>query len=582
MTHVNSLASNSFPNYLLAPSEETRAKRPLTWAPALLLFACLVPRLAVVPLVDTICADGVFYIQLAKGYEHGDSGAGLGTLGLNVYPLVLATVHSLGLDWNLAGKLWGVTAGSLTVLPIFGWIRRQFDDRVAIWACLLYAIHPKLISWSPELVRDSTFWLCLAMTTYAGWRALTELSFRWSLVLGLCFTLGVLTRFEGWFLAAPLSIWGFARLRALDRGRWRLVGLGVSSALVIPAVVVFANLTLLRSAPNWEFGGFERFRYVGSWLGLKIPEKVTPAPGSPPDSAPVANVVAANAAPESRTSSPAIDLRPPTGPNPRRMPLLLTAFVYFNALRRGFDPIHGLLMLLGVISWRRTWWRTDHLPMFVFALLTLAGIWIHLWHAQETSSRYALSMVILGTPFTALGFLQLTSHATALFSWFARSANSPIVTRGALFGGFAVLGLVVAASENRAPRRLDANLGRWLAAERGPRMLLLGSRHFPLVAYYADARFEPLPINGDGPYGAKMVAAMRPDAVVLSRRRTPAETASDVVAMAKSAGMIEIDSDDLPSNLDRNDLIVLLRPLSPPSVESLSDRPTHGDGEILR
>ena len=43
---------------------------------------------------------------------------------------------------------------SLTVLPLFGWTRRQFDDRLATIACLLYAVHPKLIEWSPELVRD--------------------------------------------------------------------------------------------------------------------------------------------------------------------------------------------------------------------------------------------------------------------------------------------------------------------------------------------------------------------------------------------------------------------------------------------
>src|SRR5207244_12435965 len=106
---------------------------------------------------DTLCRDGIFYIQLPEALERHDVQGGLGTLRLNTFPAVLAVLHHLGLNWQLAGECWGVAMSSLAVLPLFGWARRQFDDRLATIACLLYAVHPKLIEWSPELVRDPTF-----------------------------------------------------------------------------------------------------------------------------------------------------------------------------------------------------------------------------------------------------------------------------------------------------------------------------------------------------------------------------------------------------------------------------------------
>ena len=63
---------------------------------------------------------------------------------------------------------------SLTVLPLCGWVRRQFNDQTALLAGVLYAAHPVFIQWSPELIRDPTFWLLFMLTLYLLWRAVTE------------------------------------------------------------------------------------------------------------------------------------------------------------------------------------------------------------------------------------------------------------------------------------------------------------------------------------------------------------------------------------------------------------------------
>ena len=57
---------------------------------------------------------------------------------------------------------------SLTVVPLWGWLRRMFDDRLAVIACLVYALHGKLIAISPLIIRDSTFWFLLVLTLYCS------------------------------------------------------------------------------------------------------------------------------------------------------------------------------------------------------------------------------------------------------------------------------------------------------------------------------------------------------------------------------------------------------------------------------
>src|SRR5215469_9002514 len=94
---------------------------------ACLVVCCLVPRAAMGLKLDAVCNDAVFYVDLARHYEEGDVAAGLGRLGLNLYPPVLAALHQLGVSWEDAGKWWGVATAALAVLPLYGWIRRQFD-----------------------------------------------------------------------------------------------------------------------------------------------------------------------------------------------------------------------------------------------------------------------------------------------------------------------------------------------------------------------------------------------------------------------------------------------------------------------
>lgn len=89
---------------------------------------------------------------------------------LNIFPVVLLMLHRLGFDWQTAGEVWNVAMSTAAVLPLVGWIRRQFDQRVAYAAGFLYATHARLIERSPEVIRDPTFWFLFLLTIYCSSR----------------------------------------------------------------------------------------------------------------------------------------------------------------------------------------------------------------------------------------------------------------------------------------------------------------------------------------------------------------------------------------------------------------------------
>src|SRR5208282_5168338 len=141
----------------------------LPWRPGLLvllLLACLVPRAVAAWKWDILWGDSLRFRYASILLEQGDFEHGFAEFGLNVYTIILIPLRHLGIDWQIAGKWFGVLVASATVLPLWGWLRRMFDDRLAVIACLVYAFHGKLIAVSPLIIRDSTFWFLLTLVLY--------------------------------------------------------------------------------------------------------------------------------------------------------------------------------------------------------------------------------------------------------------------------------------------------------------------------------------------------------------------------------------------------------------------------------
>lgn len=521
---------------------------------AALVLLCLIPRAVAAWKIDTLCKDGVFYVQLASGYEQGDLEAGLGRLRLNTYPLILAGLHQCGLSWELAARLWGVAVSSLVVLPLFGWVRRQFDDRAAICACLLYAIHPKLIEWSPEAVRDPTFWLFWTCSLYAAWRAVTEVRLVWFLAAGAAITLALNTRFEGWFLYLPLGWWTAWRYCALTSGKGRLV-LGATLALAVcPLTLVAANVTFLSRLPRWEYGHFGRLEYVTLWCQSTVKELSWDRSAPQATGVPTAVIARSPAQPTPQQEVARSPAQSNIARN-TRMSAGKTAIVFLNTMRRGIGGIFGLCWIIGFLSHPRLWFRRDHLAMFLTAACIAGGIWVHLWYAQATSSRYFLSIVILASGCSAWGCLQAHDWLRQTATRVGLSPSRQRFAQAFCLLAIGALGVGEGLYTQYPGRERDAAVGKWLKNRLGAERRLATSGPMELVDHYAEAAARSLPCEAAP--ALEQLAEWRPGAVVLSRRALAPDELDRLVAGARDLGFSPVASAQMPAGYDWKDLVVL-------------------------
>ena len=333
------------------------------WLLVALVLLCLVPRVVMALRLPSVCPDGVVYIRAAQSIEAGNLRLGFTNMSLNVYPLILLLLHRTGMDWESAAAVWGVLISSLVVLPLWGWVRRQFDDSVALTACLLYAVHPKLIEWSPEAMRDPTFWFLFMLAIYWLWRAITGVSYRYFLAAGAAVTLASLTRHRGPVPADPVGAMDLLAVPGIGGRAAKLLLGGALCLAVFPALLLLVNV-------GWVCG------HAG-WTSLRT--------------APLLRRAAV--APARHGICPRRDRRRRGG---RIAHFGRMMWVFFPTMTRGLSPIFALLMFGGIWGWRKAWSRRDHQPLFLTGMVIVLGIWIQLWYDKIICPRYALPIVLMG------------------------------------------------------------------------------------------------------------------------------------------------------------------------------------------
>ncbi len=491
----------SYSNHLATPQPQ-RARLP--WRPAVvltLLMLTAAPRIVTAYRAETICPDGALYVRLAKAMEQGHLEQALAGLHLNTFPVVLAAGHwLLGWDWDLVGRWWGVLAATLAVWPMFAWVRRQFDDRIAVAACLLYAAHPKLIEWSPEVIRDPTYWLLFVGSLALLWRAVTEVRLHWFLLAGVTSTLCVLTRFEGLFLLIPLVLWTAMRWFALRESRGRLLVGALLCAGAFPALLLVVNIWLLSGHAQFEAFRAEPFDRAAKWFTALL--------GAAPGEA------------ESALSN--LDL----------------AWLFVDAMFRGITPLFLLLLFGGYFARRSVWDRSDHVPLFLVTIAVMAGVWIHIWFAHVGSSRYALTIVLLSTRCAGLGLLTASSWVSRML---VRNQEHPGRIAWIHAAAVALLlasGNFEALRHHDQQRELRAALGRWVQVTYGSDARVVCTEDIAyLIAHYNLAQPQGVVAGTDPQTLLYAINRVQPDVVALSRDRLPPEAIAAVEAHAQDWGL---------------------------------------------
>jgi 4-amino-4-deoxy-L-arabinose transferase-like glycosyltransferase len=530
-------AADEYPNYLAASRPERVRLRSARWLLLALLLACLIPRAVMALRIPSVCPDGVLYVRTAQAMEAGNWRSAFKTISPNSYPVILMLLHRTGLDWELAASLWGVTVSSLVVLPLWGWVRRQFDDRVALVTCLLYAVHPKFIEWSPEVMRDPTFWLVFVLAIYWIWRAVTEVHYGYFIAGGAALTLAVMTRIEGLFLLIPLSLWTFWRYRALETDRRKLLFGAALCVVAFPSLLVLANV-------GWLFGH-------SGFAALKL----SPLGRIQPWLASMTGHVSAG-----------------THPDVPAKPLTIgqMLWVFFPTMTRGLSPVYALLMFGGLLGWRRVWARRDHQPLFYVAVAVICGIWIQLWYDRTICPRYALPIVLMASPFAALGLLWLVQRSLWLVARLRLGVRGQRITVAAVATIVVGINLTDAMTSNGKyfeTRRMAADMGCWVRDRYSTPPRIVGPMGItPIVSFYAnDTPYQTFRWEAGDASILAMVNRSRAGVVLLQSAKQLTDERCDALATRlKEAGLEEVDRSALPTTC--NELSVLVRTKPSPRV----------------
>jgi hypothetical protein len=485
---------DAFPNRLTDPVPQSPRLVPIGKMLVLLLAIALLPRAVMAWRIPTICTDGTIYVAIAEQHSGGQLNSAE-VHSQNLYPLILSAVHGMGLSWETAGKAWGVLCGTLVILPLFGFVRRQFNDRVAAVACLIYAVHPELIEWSPELIRDQTFWLLFTTSLYCLWRATVEVSVPFHLAAAVAVFLCAFTRFEAIFLVIPWAIWSAVRWFYLESGRRRFVA---SWAMLFVTAVVAVGITGKGSDALGKLSDLRPLVRAQAWL--------------------------------TGTSEVAV-------PTTVRMTTTRHLRLFFKTVTRGMTELFGALILIGFVLHLRLFLRSDQLPLLLMSLAICGGIWIHLWYSDgEASSRYSLAIVIMGVRAAALCVMRLSNVLADLAA--RRSLGMRTTMMFAPLVVIIIVGLADAMHTNYDGRLAKAELGRWIQRTYGENSRLAGEDHqLPIVGFYARTGHCAYTPAADVDGWMRQLRATAPDVVLVPQRSFTPTNYRDLLDGARSLGL---------------------------------------------
>jgi hypothetical protein len=456
--------------------------RTIVFVLMLLTFAL---RIAAAAHLDVICSDGAYYIQCATALESGDLDTAFQyRSGRNIYlPFLLAAKIVVG-DFEMGGKFLGVIVATLTVLPLWGLFRRLFDDRIAAVACFLYGVHPSLIKWAVEPIRDPIYWLFFTLALYFLERARHSQALCWFVAASTLTALSVLTRTEGWLLLVPAMF--AAALPLLKPLRnWSATA---RSVFVIVAIPVLAFAVLLN--------------YTVRERDALLLNSVVEARQTDEVESIVHDVAIARSSTYSFSHG---SIHSPSK-------LLLR---YVEKLVKAYSPGIGLLCLIGLVRNRRILLAQAHFATAVMNILLLFAIGFYLWRHGEVNTRYYMPVLICSLPFAALQLLKLPSDLASFVKVFA---VRPRYT-------YAIASLLLMCSAINAVYRVPeaelvdmAELGRYLRAEYGDELVLASFGSSFTVSHYASPRKHVGLVEPPNDSTWHQLNSIRPDVIVLQGR----------------------------------------------------------------
>lgn len=500
----------------------TEVPRPRLGIVLGLLLLCLIPRLWAGTLHDIICPDAVSYIRWSEALGNGDLVEAFGYTGLNIYPPLLLGLKHLPGDWLVTAKWWSVAMAALAILPIYGWLRRQFNETLALLGCGFYALHPAMIHDSPLIVRDPTFWLLFALGLYFAWRAVSELRYRWFVAFAVIFGLSIHLRTEGWLTAPVFLAWAAFRMRYAASKRALLALAALAALAVGPVCGICIRAVVLAQADGHVAGHLRHLDYVNGLTDATSGSQI--------------------AAIAEGTLE------------------ILVRYV------KAFGYLQLALATAGLVHWRARIFGPSKGPLLLYCVLSLGAIWACFCLAGM-DRRYVFPSVIASLPTIAAGMCLGAARCVEIAN---RSRKLPQTgfsawLLGLMLGGCIFLSVTIITKPR--PLQYDqAEIGRWIRANVGPNQTVAVNLEWTrLVEYYGECHVScrTLPTGPGDPNRVWFAQTeMLPGVILIwldwrnPAGRTPFE---DGIRRAKELGYREVPAGELP-RICRQIVVVVRRP----------------------
>jgi 4-amino-4-deoxy-L-arabinose transferase-like glycosyltransferase len=178
----------------------------------LLLGMTFALRLCVILMARGVANDGAGYGFMARDFMKGDYQEGLSSTLHPFYPWLISLLSPGASSVELTGRLISLFFGTVTLLPVYGLVKKTVGQKEATLAALFYCFHPYLITYSGMLLSEATYWGLLTLAVYLFWMGLKRESLWETMSSALFLALAYLTRPEGigylFVFAAWAAIYG--------------------------------------------------------------------------------------------------------------------------------------------------------------------------------------------------------------------------------------------------------------------------------------------------------------------------------------------------------------------------------------
>ncbi len=297
--------------------------------------------------------------------------------------------------WTLATRLASGTCGILSVIVLWLFARRLFNEQVANIAALSFAVLPLFRLIASDALSDTQHLLLYLLAAWLAAEGFARDQLRWFAAAGAASGAAFWVRPEGLEVAlvtAALLACQMLLQRRLRVG-WALVAVGAAAMITVAPYVVLAGKITSKQLPWAKRQAVPVFVVTESQAAQREEQKAAPA-STPPVAVPavVTQRVAARVA-------------------------IKAAITFVKNIVWGFRFVFLPLYLIG--NWelyrRRPAWWVVCLPACLGALhiAVLFGVYFISGYIDQ---RHMMPIVALGLPFAALGSVYVAEKLTALLA----------------------------------------------------------------------------------------------------------------------------------------------------------------------